>query len=701
MKARGRGDRATLLRFAAVGASGVAVNLAALHALAAIAGLPEVLASALAIEASVLWNFAWNDGVTFRDRRAGARLLPRLARYHAVCAAGTGVQLATFAVAVLLLARAGGGPDAGALRYPAQLLGIALGFAANWVGSSRFAWRAPADPSEGAPRRALLAPAIFALLVVAHAVPIWAVPYFPTQDGPLHVENVLALLRHGEDPFLRAWYLPNLGAQPNWLTQALLAGLLRFASPLAAEKLVLTGYVVLLPLAFRAALPAGARGWWAALGVFPFVHSYPFHMGFWNFLYGLAIAFLAVAVAFRWRARRSPWHLAALAGLGLLLFLAHSVAFAGALVAGGAVLSWRAGLALARARRHPARFARLARGHARRLAVTAAAAAPGLVLLAVWVLAHRDRAAARIPLPELLAKLGSLYALVAIDRREIPLALAAALAIGVAVVHLLLARAGGRKARPHDGWLVAAGLFALLYVAVPDVAASGAHISDRLALLAFLSLVAWVAWSAGPRAASPRLGAALAAVALVALGVRAEKQRELSGYLEEYVSAAPAITPGRALLPLALQPHGPRDDAGRRLGYRVKPFLHATGWIVAERGGVDLKNSQAHTDHCPVRFVDGRDPFRTVAGSLGRMEGVPPCVDLGRAQEVQVDYVLLWGATRTLLDTPCGGALARGLAEGWEPLFLSEPRGMLQVWARRPGATAAAKPSGPVRAAAR
>jgi hypothetical protein len=172
-------------------------------------------------------------------------------------------------------------------------------------------------------------------------------------------------------------------------------------------------------------------------------------------------------------------------------------------------------------------------------------------------------------------------------------------------------------------------------------------------------------------------------VAVAALGVRFQKQRELSDLLGEFVSAKAAIGQGRVLLPLALSPHGPRDDAGHRLGYRVKPFLHAAGWIVAERGGVDLKNSQANTDQCPVRFAADRNPFRTIAGSLGRMEGMPPCVDLSGVAQASADYVLLWGATREELETPCGGALEAELAAGYDPVFLSEPRGLIEVWQPR------------------
>ncbi|HEX9049962.1 MAG TPA: GtrA family protein, partial [Anaeromyxobacter sp.] len=344
-----------VLRFAAVGLSGLGANLAALHLFAAVLALPEIASSALAIEASILWNFALHDAVTFRDRRDGARAGPlgRLWRYHVVSAVSALLQLGTFALAALVLARLAGRGELGALRYPAQAAGVAVGFAWNFTGSAGFAWAQGAR--RVAPRRALLAPAVFLAVLALHVLPMWLVRYFPTQDGPLHVENVLALMRLGGSPLLQRWYEVNWGAQPNWLTQGILAGLLRVASPPTAEKLVLSGYTVLFALGFRAALPRGERGWWAGLGAFPFVHAFPFHMGFWNFCWGVALAFLAFGFWNRTRGRLGPGRFAALAGLSVLLFLAHTVALAGAMVAIGAALAWRAGVSLSRSRGAPAR----------------------------------------------------------------------------------------------------------------------------------------------------------------------------------------------------------------------------------------------------------------------------------------------------------------------------------------------------------
>jgi putative flippase GtrA len=682
-----------VVRFAAVGASGVAVNLGVLHLLAGVLGVREILSSAIAIESSIVWNFLLHDAVTFRDRREGARAGPvgRLVRYHAISAVGALVQLGTFVLAALALSRASGRTDLGALRYPAQAAGIAAAFVWSFGGSMRFAW-APGDGTGREPMAlaALVPRVLFAVLLALHVLPIWLVQWFPTQDGPLHVENVLALVQRAGSPLLQHWYVPNLGAQPNWLTQALFGSLLPIATPLVAEKLILTGYTVLFPLAFRAATPRGTRGWWAALLVFPFVHAFPFHMGFWNFTYGAALALATAGFFLRTRGRLGPGRWVALAAMSVLLYLAHLVALASAALLMGGALAWRGRLALRRAHGDTGRRAFVVRCYLRRGLGLLAALGPGMALALAWIAAHREHVTWRVPFLELVAKLAVGYSLVSIDRREVYLAAILMLAAFVAVAHLLLARAGRAPRRhAHDGWLVTAAAFVLLYFAVPDVVAAGAHVSDRFAWFALLSVAIWMGAGTAPAASLRRATVAFAVIAVAALGVRFQKQRELSDLLAEYVSAGQAIEEGSLVLPLAISPKGPIDEDGFGLGYRVKPFQHAAGWIIAERGGVDLGNSQANTDQCPVRFRLDRNPFRLIAGSVGRMEGIPPCVDLKAAARAPAGYVLVWGATREELRTPCGGALEVDLVEGYEPVFLSDPRGLVQVW--RPRAATARK----------
>src|SRR5215217_3954156 len=108
------------------------------------------------------------------------------------------------------------------------------------------------------PRRERLVTLLLVALIILHLTPLWTTRYFPSQDGPSHLENAQLLLkffRHDPGRF-RDFYTLNPEPIPNFLGHATLASLMVFTPPLSAEKLLLTAYVVLLAVAARYAIRA-------------------------------------------------------------------------------------------------------------------------------------------------------------------------------------------------------------------------------------------------------------------------------------------------------------------------------------------------------------------------------------------------------------------------------------------------------------
>jgi putative flippase GtrA len=86
MRSRLAGRRLTLrwLKFNAVGALGIGVQLAVLLTLKSGFHLNYLLTTALAVEAAVLHNFLWHERYTWADRveRSWSKSLPRLLRFN-------------------------------------------------------------------------------------------------------------------------------------------------------------------------------------------------------------------------------------------------------------------------------------------------------------------------------------------------------------------------------------------------------------------------------------------------------------------------------------------------------------------------------------------------------------------------------------------------------------------------------------------
>ena len=71
------------LKFNAVGAMGIMVQLAALAALRGGLGVPYLAATAVAVELAVLHNFAWHERWTWKDRTGShSGVAMRLVRFH-------------------------------------------------------------------------------------------------------------------------------------------------------------------------------------------------------------------------------------------------------------------------------------------------------------------------------------------------------------------------------------------------------------------------------------------------------------------------------------------------------------------------------------------------------------------------------------------------------------------------------------------
>jgi dolichol-phosphate mannosyltransferase len=120
-----------LARFLVVGGVGAVVNLGTLTLLVA-AGVDKYLASPIAIEVSILSNFALHSAWTFADRAGGEPLWVRCVKFKSVALLALAASYATF---VLLSWRFPGMPP-----QVAQAIGILPGTVVNYVCNTRWTW---------------------------------------------------------------------------------------------------------------------------------------------------------------------------------------------------------------------------------------------------------------------------------------------------------------------------------------------------------------------------------------------------------------------------------------------------------------------------------------------------------------------------------------------------------------------------------
>ncbi len=518
------------------------------------------------------------------------------------------------------------------------------------------------------------------IALAVQLVPLLLLARVVTVDGPAHLAGAAVLLSY-DDPgrdVLRRLYEVDLSPVPNMLTTLLLAGLLLFMGPDAAERVLVGGYVVLLTLGLRYALRGvHPEAGWLAVAALPFAGSYLYYYGFYNFCLALSLALFVLGVALR---RRDGWSVLSVAGLSLLLLLTWFAHLLPLLVA-GLFVAVLAGLRAVAARRSGGAMSAV-RTH---LLPPALAALPVLVLTAAFLsspAAAKGIAVRRSAVDLLLGLVTLGRPLVVYSRYEYLPAVAVALTLVALVVLARRHVRPGSSERQALAWT--AGLCVIAYFASPDrYGAEYGFLNDRLSFFPPLLLLLWVA---GPmpdqRVRRAAVGALLGAAVLLA-GLRAPTEIRYQRDVAEMLSVVDDLPRGSALLSLQLW-RDPPVGGPIRNEFR-DPLRHQAGRVAVLVEGVDIGHYEATLNYFPTRFRADNDPRRRIDPSLTGLNRLPPAIDLGAGVE-DIDVVLLIGRERAapeLVARPDTQQLLRDLAANYERTAVSERSGLVEVWIRR------------------
>lgn len=540
--------------------------------------------------------------------------------------------------------------------------------------------------------------AFFIVLLVCHLLPIWVFPFTPTQDGPDH-QALTHILREYDKPeagLLRQYYELNEEALPNWFIFFVMGDALGFLPVPWAEKILLTAYVLLLPLSVRYALRAiDPRAGFLAVLVFPFTFTFFFHMGFFNFCFSVVAFFFAVGYWLRHGERMGILRTAGLALLVLWVYFCHPSTLVVTVTVLLALAGWRVLLDL---RAGPDR--RLWPGVRRWLIAPVLACVPAVALMASFVGPRADSPIAMMPLKIKAISLATLHSLASLSYWTVFPAFVLAILFWVVIALCLRERLRqGQALKVEDGLLLTVCGLVIAFFIAPDQLSSGGFINDRLLLFPYLTAILW--FSTFRHSVRRRLAiqVATAGIALTLLGMLASKYAEINRDLAGIVAAGEHIEPDHTFLFLSYAHQG-MGDRGTMPSFRTSPFLHAGGYIGARKRLADLSLYQAHADFFPLYYRRLMNPYRRLRTREGSIESRPPVVDLlsypmktgGRGR---VDYVLVWGLSREREDKrkvrmvldqlEAEYDLIHSVEDGRVRLYRARPGGMLSSSSRSSG----------------
>ena len=537
---------------------------------------------------------------------------------------------------------------------------------------------------------------LFVGLGAVSLLPVWLFAYFPSQDGPAHLGSaaVLRALSEGSSA-LGAVYMTQWDANTNQVYFLLLQTLGKVLPLLVVEKVVLSLFVLGLPLASLGAARMVKGSPYAALLSFPLVYTLPLYMGFFNFCLSLPLFVLSVGCYAAFAAAPSRIKGLGLAGLLLLLYLTHIIAAASAMLV---VFS--------------ATLVRLCQPRPRRERLEQGAAllsvAPTGVLVAVFLLLFRQSAEASGPERSALARIGDffshsfalvneplspyaklVYLLEPFARADrlytLPLF---GLLLGLFVFGVVRVTRT-RTWRRHLPLFTATCLFVLLLAVAPGRYGALGWLPGRLSPLVGLVLLLWLATLALPAALWRLTAVGVAVVTVLSVSYRLPVHQQLNAVIEEYVVAAAVVPAGAVALPLHLEERYQAEGLKPALRKaRFNAFEHAASYANLERPFANLRNFEPERPYFPLQYRPGRDPniYLSPDQQLSRFEQRPLHLSLAAYQArtgVRVDYVLVWGRPEQVSSQPDVVDLYDQLDSDYELVSTSSPRGLLHVYRHR------------------
>ena len=485
---------------------------------------------------------------------------------------------------------------------------------------------------------------IFLLLVLLYLLPIWSIQFFPSQDGPSHVYNALIVKEYfntNEYPLFHKYYDLNAKPMPNWFGHATMAILMFIVNPLIAEKLLLSGYVLLFLLSGRYLLiNVDSTKKWLALAFFPFVYNYLLNMGFYNFSY--SVGFFLLAVGYWWKHHQNLRlkHAAILNLIMVCCYFSHMVSTVIALLS--IAVLWLVTIRLNTIKKHLLQIPMLL---------------PSCIFPLWFVVSHGTTShGSHWPSKRLFNYFTALEVFYSFDNFQLYIG---KILVFYFLVSLLVSiftnklRWAERFRKPHlqkeDGFLLLSITCLILYITVPDGMSGGGFITHRLSLYPYLIVLPWL-YGTLKQPIKWLSTTVLVVLALVNLVYLMRWYPMLDKDMKEFRSGVEAVEPNKTIMPLIFNNHGHCD--------RIGMFLHAIGYYCAYTKGVEWDNYEATTNYFPIMY---KPALNSIRPNTGVIEGHPQDMDIA-ANVNLVDYICAWAM-------PLNSAIQQRIEEHYKLVF--------------------------------
>ena len=479
---------------------------------------------------------------------------------------------------------------------------------------------------------------IFYILILINSIPILVFPYFHTLDGPSHLYNVnllreIMIERNG---FISQFFSVKQEFIPNWSSHMIML-LFRLIFPGSiANKLFLMLISLGLPLSiFRVIKRISPQNQLLAVFSLPFVYTFLFGLGFYNYCLGLVIYFMTLAT---WIDIREKISLMRIIGLFLLVaagYFTHIFIFVLMLIS---LITYSLSIAFTAYLNKSLNV----RKTVLEISILILVAIPLLILLSRYLgsRAGSTSSVVRLPWKELikwildarpliiysytgelkftrvLFFLGSgllLYNLIKYFRKP-----------GINGLVRLLSQGG-------TPFLFLSFLFILLYFVYPDSHRSGgSYISIRILIFAYLTGFIWLCTLEYTKLIKISVFAILLVVNFGLLYRYQGVQSRLNSITKKFTAGVEQIDENSVVLPIRNS-----DDW---------LDLHCPNYLGADKPLIILENYEATTNYFPIEWNTDELPSVRIGDSLVTDVCLYNKFPAGSDTIVPIDYIISWGS---------------------------------------------------------
>lgn len=496
---------------------------------------------------------------------------------------------------------------------------------------------------------------------------VWLPAYYPNCDGPCHLSNATIIgdmWRHPGSVY-HHYYTFNANPNPNWLNEIMLAILQLFFRNVIAEKVLLTGYILLMVLGITSLLRKMGRpvDYWLLSFLVLIMHN-AVPQGFYNFTFSMAFylllinAWLSFLDGQRWQS-----------GLGFILlmgltYFSHPVSFVyGCFTCGALWFSYVLVGALPRTK-----------DKLSPILLLAASILPFILMFLGF--ADRQGGLEEIKLdfyPNRLAELAAFKPFLNYSHKEEDVLIAAGIAFIILFVLFWFFRFWGRvRISRYDGFLLTF-LFALTtYLILPDAMLGGGYFALRSGIYTVVLLLICCSYVNIPAMVRNVSGILIFGLFAILFFIRMPIIFKASDSIADHMSAAPYIKPGAVVLPLNYDTYG-RDREGKIISSKNNIFCHMAQYLTDIPNTLILDNFEANTGYFPLNWHPEKDPYV----HLGRWPGLqsgPPAADIlayKKQSGIWVDNVLIMNFNDTYLQHETSRALVTEIERDYHIVYKS------------------------------